>query len=150
MVGSLKCITPPCKKKNKISKPQLITPPANQGQPPNKPPKKFQSHLGGGGEGGVSVWTWYPFWGVDYLSHVCPMLLRHYVVLILFRVVTMLDRYTCECMDSIHNIIIGVKDPTQPVYVFSYSVKFIFDGYHNMKDLSQYYYPKVISILRYC
>ena len=136
MVGSLKCITPPCKKKNKISKPQLITPPANKGQPPNKPPKKFQSHLGGGGgEGGVSVWTWYPFWGVDYLSHVCPMLLRHYVVLILFRVVTMLDRYTCECKDSIHNIIIGVKDPTQPVYVFSYSVKFIFDGYHNMKDL---------------
>lgn len=48
----------------------------------------------------------------------------------------MLGRYTSKCMDSIRNIvIIGIKDLIQLVSIFSYSIKLMFDGYHNMKNL---------------
>ena len=62
-----------------------------------------------------------------------PILLHHCVGL--FRALTMLGWYKCECMVSIHNIIIGITNPTQLVSKFSYSVKLIFDGYHYMKNL---------------
>lgn len=100
-----------------------------------KPPKKLQPHFWRGGRWGCLYGLGILFWGFDYLVFACTTL-SPLCCWFLSRALTMLGRYTSKCMDSIRNIvIIGIKDLIQLVSIFSYSIKLMFDGYHNMKNL---------------